>query len=72
MEKFTEKTNLSKILKNPKLVEVLEKYNLPCLVCPFLRSEIENLTIGDVCKTYNIDIKKLLQELNKIDNKIEP
>jgi len=65
MEKITEKTTLAKILKEPKLVEVLEKYNFPCLVCPFARMEIENLEIGKVCDLYGIEIKKVLKELNE-------
>jgi hypothetical protein len=65
MEKITEKTALSEILKNPKLVEILEKYNFPCLACPFAKMEIENLEIGKVCDLYGIEIKKVLKELNK-------
>jgi hypothetical protein len=65
MEKITEKTNLSEILKNPKLVEILEKYNFPCLACPFAKMEIENLEIGKVCDLYGIEVKKVLKELNK-------
>jgi hypothetical protein len=65
MEKITEKTTLSEILKNPKLVEILEKYNFPCLACPFARIEIENLEIGKVCDLYGIEVKKVLKELNE-------
>jgi hypothetical protein len=66
MEKITEKTNLSEILKNPKLVEILEKYNFPCLSCPFAKMEIENLEIGRVCQLYGIDAKKVVKELNDV------
>lgn len=69
MEKITKNTNLSEILKHPKLTEILIKYNLPCLSCPFAKMEIEKLKIGDVCKMYNIDEKKLIKELNKIYKK---
>jgi hypothetical protein len=65
METITEKTNLSEILKNPKLLEILEKYNFPCLACPFARMEIENLEIGKVCDLYGIEVEKVLKELNK-------
>ena len=65
MEKITEKTTLAEILKEPKLVEVLEKYNFPCLACPFAKMEIENLEIGKVCDLYGIEIEKVLKELNK-------
>jgi hypothetical protein len=65
VEKITEKTTLAEILKEPKLVEILEKYNLPCLACPFAKMEIENLEIGKVCDLYGIEVKKVLEELNK-------
>jgi hypothetical protein len=65
MEKITEKTTLAEILKEPKLVEILEKHNFPCLVCPFARMEIENLEIGKVCDLYGIEVKKVLKELNE-------
>lgn len=56
---------LAKILKNPKAEKILAKYNLPCLTCPMARFEIENLKLGEVCKTYKINLEKLLGELNK-------
>lgn len=65
MEKITEKTNLGEILKDPKLTEILLKYNLPCLSCPFAQMEIENLEIGTVCSLYGINTQKVLKELNE-------
>jgi hypothetical protein len=65
MKKITEKTNLTEILNNPKLVEVLEKYHFPCLTCPFAKMEIENLEIGKICDLYGIEIKKVLKDLNE-------
>jgi len=65
MEKITKDTNLAEILKNPKLEEILMKYNLPCLTCPFAKVEIENLKIGQVCQLYDIDAEKLIKELNE-------
>ena len=61
--KITKDTFLADILKYPEAEKVLAKYNLPCLSCPFAQYEVKNLKIGDVCKMYNIDIKKLLKEL---------
>jgi len=63
--KITKDTLLSKILKYPKVKEILAKYNLPCLGCPMAAFEMGALKIGEVCKMYNIDLKKLLKELNK-------
>ncbi len=64
--KMTEKTTLSEILKHPKAEEILAKYNLPCLSCPYAKYELESLKIGQVCKMYKIDLKGLLNELNKL------
>jgi hybrid cluster-associated redox disulfide protein len=63
--RVSSETNLAEIIKNPEMVKILEKYNLPCLSCPFAKMEIENLKIKDVCKMYNIDEKRLIEELNK-------
>ena len=65
MKKITKETKLSEILKVKKAREVLVKYNLPCLTCPFLQMEIEKLTLGQVCELYGIDIEGLLKELNE-------
>ena len=65
MEKITKDTSLAEIIKNPKLEEILMKYNLPCLTCPFAKVEIENLKIGQVCQLYDIDAEKLIKELNE-------
>jgi len=68
-DKITTDTTLAKILKYPEAEKILIKYNLPCLGCPFAKFEMENLKIGEVCKMYNIDLKNLLKELNKIYSK---
>jgi len=69
MSKITEETILSELLDDPKTQKILAKYNLPCLGCPMAQYEMTNLKLGEVCKMYNIDIEKLLKELNKIDGK---
>lgn len=55
-----EDTFLSEILKNPQLLKVLEKYNLPCLSCPFAKMEIDALKLeifakcmGSMLKNYS-------------------
>ena len=65
MKKIAPDTNLAEILKNPKMEEILMKYNLPCLTCPFAKIELEDLKIGQVCQLYDIDLGKLLKELNE-------
>jgi hypothetical protein len=65
MKKVTENTVLSSILDNPKTKKVLADYSVPCLTCPFAAEEIENLKIGYICKTYGINVKKIINDLNK-------
>lgn len=64
-KKITKNTTLREILKLTQGKEILKKYGLPCLNCPLLALEIENLKIGEVSELYGIDIEKLLQELNQ-------
>jgi len=65
MPKITKEKTLAEILNLPGAAKILAKYNLPCLSCPFAKMEMENLKIGQVCQMYNIDVKKLLKELNE-------
>jgi len=58
-------TTLAEILKFPQAEKILIKYNLPCLWCPFAKSEMVNLKIGEVCQMYGIDLKGLLKELDE-------
>jgi hypothetical protein len=63
--KFTENTSLAEILKFPEASKILAKYNLPCLHCPMATYELGMLKIGEVAKMYGIDLKSLLDDLNK-------
>ena len=63
---ITEKTILAKIFKKKGALSILTKYQLPCLVCPMIKFEIEKLTIGQVSRMYHLDLKKLLSELNDL------
>lgn len=63
--KITKDTTLAEVLNYSGAKEILAKYNLPCLTCPMAKFEIENLKIGDICKLYGIDSKKLLKTLNE-------
>jgi len=69
MKKITKNTALADILEVPGSEKILAKYNLPCLTCPFAKMEMEQLKIGQVCKMYGIDLKGLLEELNKKSDK---
>jgi len=65
MKKISEDTTLAKILKYPEAEEILLKYNLPCLGCPFAKMEMGELKIGQVCQMYGIETKELLKDLNE-------
>jgi hybrid cluster-associated redox disulfide protein len=62
---ITKDTILANILDNPKNVEILEKHNFPCLGCPCVQYEMNDLKLGQICGMYQIDLEKLLEELNK-------
>ncbi len=64
--KYTENTKLSEVLNLPETKKIISKYRLPCLDCPMARFEAGMLTLGQVSKTYGINLAGLLEELNKI------
>ncbi|MDD5146142.1 MAG: hypothetical protein PHN39_00100 [Candidatus Pacebacteria bacterium] len=63
-KKITETTTLEKIIGLPGAEVILAKYRVPCLTCPMAQFELSSLKIGDVCKMYGLNEKKLLEELN--------
>lgn len=66
LNKITKDTILAETLKIPKAEMILKKYHVPCLTCPMAAGEINQLKIGDVASMYNLDLKNLLKELNKL------
>lgn len=66
-EKFTEDTKLEEVLKNPETSEVISKYQLPCLHCAMAAYEAKVLTLGQIAKTYGIDLNGMLKELNALN-----
>ena len=67
LREITENTTLAEILKLPGAEKILEKYNLPCLQCPFAKIEAEKLKIGQICQQYGVETEKLLKELDEIE-----
>ncbi|MEM2282317.1 MAG: hypothetical protein QXH26_02045 [Candidatus Hadarchaeales archaeon] len=61
----TEETPLSELMENPKALAVLSKHGLPCLFCPAVGFEMGFLKVGQVAKAYGLDVKKLLEDLNR-------
>jgi hypothetical protein len=64
--KITQKTTLDKILEKKGGGEVLMKNGVPCLSCPMVSMEMDKLKIGEVCKMYELDLDKILKELNSL------
>jgi hypothetical protein len=64
VQKINAKTSLSEIMDRKGAREILSKHRVPCLTCPMAQFEMQDLTIGDVCKMYNLDLKALLTDLN--------
>lgn len=66
---ITEEMTLREIMEFPGAVEILQKYRLPCLSCPMAAIEIAKVRIGEVARTYGIDVKALIRELNELISK---
>ena len=64
MNKITKDTMLDEIMAQESAKAILAKHKVPCLTCPMAQFEMQDLTIGNVCKMYGIDLKKLLADLN--------
>ena len=66
-EKYNENTKLAEVLNSPEASKVIGKFKVPCLHCAMAAYEAGVLTLGQISKTYNIDLGSLLKELNEID-----
>ena len=64
--KIDKNTTLEEVLRYTGSESVLSKYKVPCLTCPFAQIEMNTLKMGDICKNYGIDVKKLIKELNQL------
>jgi len=68
--KITKKTKLAVIIEEKKFQKILDKYEFPCVSCPYARYEMESLELGNICEMYGIDSVGLIKELNeKIETK---
>jgi nitrogen fixation NifU-like protein len=65
LQKITEKTTLGKLPQDSKTQKILAKHGVPCISCPHIGMEQDFLTLGFISKTYGIDLKALLKDLNK-------
>ena len=64
MKKITKISTLEKIIEKRGAAKILAKNGVPCLSCPMAQFEIDKLKIGDVCKMYGLNLKKIIKELN--------
>lgn len=64
--KITAKTKLGKILEIKGAENVLHKNNVPCVTCPYMAMEINKLTLGYICQAYELDLDKILKDLNNL------
>ena len=65
--KITADTTLEEVLKIKGGEAVLEKFEFPCLHCPMAQMEMSYLKLGDVCKTYGLDLEGVLVALKKLN-----
>ncbi|MEM0231271.1 MAG: hypothetical protein QXW00_00625 [Candidatus Woesearchaeota archaeon] len=66
---INENSSLAEVLQIPGADEVLHKYSLPCMGCPLIGFEIGMLKLGEVCRTYGIDEKKVISEIRNLKKK---
>lgn len=64
--KITKDTTLAKVLEIKGAEKILSEFQMPCLHCPMAQMEMASLKLGGICNMYGIDLKKLLEELNKL------
>ncbi|MCD4668898.1 MAG: disulfide oxidoreductase [Actinomycetia bacterium] len=65
-DKYTEDTKLEEVLKSPETSAVISKFQLPCLHCAMAAYEAKILTLGQIAKTYGLDLDGMLKELNEL------
>jgi hybrid cluster-associated redox disulfide protein len=65
MKKITKDTTLEKVMDVPGAQEILGKFGVPCVTCPYAKMEMDKLTLEGIAKTYGVDLDGLLKELNK-------
>ena len=67
MAKVTKDTTLAQALRIPGAGKALTGFRMPCMGCPMAAMEMERLKLGEICATYGLDLKGMLEKLNKLD-----
>jgi hybrid cluster-associated redox disulfide protein len=66
VQKITKEMTINKVIKKyPKTVFVFMDYGLHCVGCPMAQNE----TIEEAAKLHQMDLEKLLKDLNKTAEK---
>ncbi len=65
MSKITKDTTLEEALKVKGGSGILEDFKAPCVHCPMAAMEMNKLKLGEIASMYGLDLKGLLEELNK-------
>lgn len=62
-------TKLDIVLKMEGAEEILSKYEVPCLSCPYAKFEMAELDLEAICERYRIDLDNLIKDLNNLKGK---
>ncbi len=62
---FTKESTYQEVIADEKNYEILAKHGVPCVSCPMAKYEMGKLKLGDISEMYGIDLKALLDDLNK-------
>lgn len=62
---ITKKTKLGEVYKLKGGYEILSKYQVPCVTCPYAKMEMDELDLEQIAEMYGIDLEGLLEDLNK-------
>lgn len=66
LSKINKDTTLAEALSLEGSEEIMAKHNLPCLTCPMASMEMNELTLGQICEMYQLDLESLLKDLNNL------
>ena len=66
LEQITESTSLDKLVSNERIYPILQKYGVPCIDCPMMQDEFDQLNLKKVCELYGINYKKIIEEINGV------
>ena len=65
-KKITKDSVLGEVMELKDVEKVLHENKVPCIHCPMAQMEMNTLKVGQICKMYGLDEKKLIKELNEL------